>query len=199
LVVTGLTFAGTHPQDYVITSNGCFWQIAPSGSCTIGVSFAPQEQGASTATLQIASNDPSSPTNVSLAGTGGSPPEGPIGLTGPTGAPGGAGATGATGAKGATAATGPRGPAGPAGTVRCTVKQRKHSDLVTCTVRYPAKAKRTLVRAWLIRGPRTYARTTTSRDRLRLQTPQRLGRGTYTVIIRAGARRQAVTITVRRA
>ena len=85
LVVTGLAFAGTDPQDYVVTSNGCLGQIAPTVSCTIGVSFAPQEQGPSSATLQIASNDPKSPASVTLLGTGGQLPQGPPGQTGATG------------------------------------------------------------------------------------------------------------------
>jgi centrosomal CEP192-like protein len=108
LVVTGATFAGTDPQDYLVTSNGCLGQIASNASCTIGVSFAPQEQGPSNASLQIASSDPASPASVSLSGTGGSLPQGP---------PGAAGATGATGAKGETGA---KGPAGKIELVTCT-------------------------------------------------------------------------------
>ncbi len=103
LVVTGLTFVGTDPQDYLITSNGCLGQIASGATCTVGVSFAPQQQGPSAATLQIASSDPNSPGSVTLSGTGGQLPQGQIGATG---------ATGTTGATGATGATGPRGSAG---------------------------------------------------------------------------------------
>jgi hypothetical protein len=103
LVVTGLTFAGTDPQDYLITSNGCLGPIAAGASCTVGVAFAPQQQGASSATLQIASNDPSGPARVSVSGTGGQLPQGqtgPMGLTGPTGPAGATGPTGPTGAQG---------------------------------------------------------------------------------------------------
>jgi hypothetical protein len=95
LVVTGITFAGADPQDYLITFNGCLGPVAIGASCPIGVSFAPQEQGVRTASLQVASNDPSSPLAVSLSGTGGSLPQGPPGPAG------GTGATGPTGAKGA--------------------------------------------------------------------------------------------------
>ena len=95
LVVTGLTFAGTDPQDYLITSNGCLGPIAAGASCTVGVAFAPQQHRASSATLQIASNDPNGPASVSLSGTGGQLPEGQTGPTGPTGPTGLAGATGA--------------------------------------------------------------------------------------------------------
>ena len=86
LSVTGLTFAGVSAQDYLITSNGCLGPIGPGATCTIGVSFAPQEQGASSATLQIATVSLSGPgsaslTSVSLSGTGGSLPQGPTGPT----------------------------------------------------------------------------------------------------------------------
>jgi hypothetical protein len=100
LIVTGLTFTGTDAQDYLVTSNGCLGQIAPNASCTIGVSFAPQEQGRSSATLQIASNALNSPASVSLSGTGGQLPQGPAGQTGQTGQTGAQGPQGQKGAQG---------------------------------------------------------------------------------------------------
>ena len=140
LVVTGLTFAGTDAQDYLITSNECLGPIAAGASCTIGVSFAPQQQGPSAATLQIASNDANSPASVTLSGTGGQLPQGPTGATGTTGQ---TGATGAIGATGATGAIGPRGPAGKIELVVChkvtkTVTANGHKRRVTvqkCTTR----------------------------------------------------------------
>ena len=114
LVVTGMTFVGTDPQDYLITSNGCLGPIAAGASCMVGVAFAPQEQGASSAMLQISSNDPNGPASVSLSGTGGQLPEGPIGPPGPTGLAG---------------ATGAQGPAGQIELVVCrtvTKKRTKH-------------------------------------------------------------------------
>jgi hypothetical protein len=71
--------------------------IAPSGSCNLGVSFAPQGQGSRSATLQIASNDPNSPATVTLSGTGGELPQGPPGQTGATGQTGLQGAAGRAG------------------------------------------------------------------------------------------------------
>jgi hypothetical protein len=156
LGVTGLTFAGVSAQDYLITSNGCLGPIGPGVTCTVGVSFAPQEQGASSATLQIATG--ASLTSVSLSGTGGSLPQGPSGPTGPTGPSGppgptgpasAAGATGPTGstgltgpagaagATGATGATGARGPAGQIELVTCrtvTKKRTKHGRKVAVKV-----------------------------------------------------------------
>ncbi len=147
LVVTGLTFAGTDPQDYLITSNGCLAPIAPGVSCTVGVAFAPQQQGPSSATLQIASNDPNGPASVSLSGTGGQLPQGQTGPTGATGPTGPAGATGPTGAigatgppgpAGATGATGARGPAGQIELVVCrtvTKTRTKHGRKVAVKVK----------------------------------------------------------------
>lgn len=137
LVLTGLTFVGSDPQDYLVTSNGCLGPIGPDDSCTVGISFAPQEQGASSASLQIATNDPNSPAMISLSGTGGQLPQGPPGQTGA------AGPTGATGQTGATGATGPRGPAGQIELVVCdkviktvTISGHKHKVTVQrCTTR----------------------------------------------------------------
>ena len=125
LVVTGLTFAGTDPQDYLVTSNECLGPIASGAICAVGVAFAPQEQGASSATLQIATNDPNGPASVSLAGTGGQLPQGPPGPTGTTGA------TGQTGATGASGATGPTGAQGAAGKIELVVCNKVTKTTIT--------------------------------------------------------------------
>ena len=140
LAVTGLTFAGTDPQDYLITSNGCLGPIAPGASCTVGVAFAPQQQGASSATLQIASNDlersaracrcraPAGSCRKARPGRPG-PPTGPAGATG---------ATGATGPTGPAGATGARGPAGQIELVVCrtvTKTRTKHGRKVAVKVK----------------------------------------------------------------
>jgi hypothetical protein len=90
LAVTGVTFDGSDPHDYLITSDGCLGSIAPAATCQIGVGFAPQAQGARSASLVIATNDPNSPASVSLSGTGGPLPQG---ATGPAGPPAALGAT----------------------------------------------------------------------------------------------------------
>jgi hypothetical protein len=135
LVVTGLTFAGTDPQDYLMTSNGCLGPVAAGASCTVGVAFAPHAQGASSATLQIASNDLNSPASVSLSGTGGQLPQGP---TGPTGSTGPIGPTGPPGATGATGQTGAQGRAGRIELVACrtvTHKRTKNGRKVAIKVK----------------------------------------------------------------
>ena len=124
LGVSGLTFAGVDAQDYLITSDGCLGPVGPGATCTIGVSFAPQRQGASSATLEIATvslsgSGSGSLTSVSLSGTGGQLPQGPTGPTGPTGP------AGATGATGATGQTGARGPAGQIELVVCRTVTKK--------------------------------------------------------------------------
>ena len=155
LTVTGLTFNGPNPGDFLVTSNGCLGPISAGSSCIVGVSFAPPEQIALSAVLLIFSNDPNSPASVLLSGTGGQLPQGPpgqtgatgqtgqTGATGQTGPPGVTGPTGATGQTGATGATGPRGPAGRIELVVCnkvtkTVTTSGHKHKVTvqkCTTR----------------------------------------------------------------
>jgi len=98
LSVTGLSFAGADPGDFIIGSDGCLGPVAPGASCTVTVNFTPQAQGTRTATLEIATNDPSSPATVSLSGTGGPLPQGPAGPAG---------------------SAGPQGATGPAGTIVC--------------------------------------------------------------------------------
>jgi hypothetical protein len=83
LQISGLTFAGSDPQDFLVSSNGCIGQVAAGASCPLGVRLAPQAQGARSATLVIASNDPAGPASVQLSGTGGQLPTGPQGATGP--------------------------------------------------------------------------------------------------------------------
>lgn len=58
LTVQAITITGANPGDYLISQNGCQQPIAPGDSCQIGVRFAPQAQGQSTATLQILTNAP---------------------------------------------------------------------------------------------------------------------------------------------
>ncbi len=115
LTVTGLSFAGTNPDDFLIGSTTCFGEIAPAGTCTVSVRFAPQAEGARAATLSIDSNAATALAAVSLSGTGGQLPQGPQGDAGPQGNPGPQGPQGDAGA------TGPAGPAGPAGSGGCAL------------------------------------------------------------------------------
>ena len=215
LGVSGLTFAGVDAQDYLITSDGCLGPVGPGATCTIGVSFAPQEQGASSATLEIATvslsgSGSGSLTSVSLSGTGGQLPQGPTGPPGPIGPTGPTGPTGATGATGATGQTGAQGPAGQIELVVCrtvtkkttrnghnvAVKVRKcTTKLVSGTVKFTIASHD--VEATVSRAGVTYATgraipTATDQWRLVLTRqihPLRPGRYTLTLRSRHGRRR----------
>jgi hypothetical protein len=82
LVVSGVPTSGPNAADYLVSS-GCQQPLAPGAGCQIAVRFAPQGQGASTATLTVLSNSASDPGPVTLSGTGGPPaPNGPGSGTG---------------------------------------------------------------------------------------------------------------------
>jgi hypothetical protein len=71
LSVTGATATdNTTGAGFNVASNGCTGPVAAAGSCTITVSASPTVTGALSGVLSIASNDPASPTAVSLTATG---------------------------------------------------------------------------------------------------------------------------------
>jgi virginiamycin B lyase len=223
LSIAGVSFTGADPSDFAITSNGCIGSVAPGESCTLTVGFAPQAQGARSATLQIATNDyANSPLQVPLSGTGAGPnqgPRGPAGPQGPTGPQGATGARGATGSQGATGprgATGPAGPAGRAGKVELitckTAVKKIHGHrrtvkkctgrLVSGTIKFTSA---TTERATVSRGQVVYATGAivalgNGRSQLLLQTRRALRRGRYTLTERElshghrSVRRATITI-----
>jgi hypothetical protein len=74
LSVTGVTASDTTTgAGFGVANNGCSGTIAPGNGCDITVSFAPTIPGPLTGVLSIASNDPASPTAISLTGTGTEP------------------------------------------------------------------------------------------------------------------------------
>ena len=83
LDITGVQPGGADPGDYLIV-DGCVAPVAPSASCTIGVRFAPQATGASSATLTLVSNSTSA-LAIDVSGTGTTPATGPAGPAGPAG------------------------------------------------------------------------------------------------------------------
>lgn len=201
LEISGLTFAGTDPADFVIVYDSCLGQIAANASCVVGVNFAPQAEGARSATLQIASNDPTSPASVPLSGIGGQLPQGP------------AGSTGATGATGAIGATGPKGAQGQPGKVElvlCTKIKKRKRTVERCTTKLVSgvvKFTSADVSASVSRGKDLYAtglavRTGAGHWRLILTRrlhPLGVGRYTLTLTSRNGERRRLgrtmITIT----
>jgi len=71
LDIAGVQPGGADPGDYLIV-DGCVAAVAPSASCTIGVRFAPEAIGASSATLTIVSNSTSA-LAIDVSGTGTTP------------------------------------------------------------------------------------------------------------------------------
>jgi len=65
------TLSGTNAADFAITTDGCSGQtVIPTATCTISLTFTPSAAGARSADLEVASNDPATPTTVALTGTG---------------------------------------------------------------------------------------------------------------------------------
>ncbi len=140
LDLSALTFSGADAGDFLIGSDGCLGQLEPGESCDITVAFAPQSQGARTATLQIASNDPNGRAMVPLEGTGGALPQGARGAPGAEGAGGAAGPAGGEGARGASGpigASGPGGATGPAGATGAS-GSLGHLAVMTCATTHSA-------------------------------------------------------------
>ncbi len=80
LSVTGATIVGADAADFTLSGNGC-GIVAPAGSCSINVAFAPRSAGAKAATLQINDNASGSPHLVSLAGNSTTPAPALPGIT----------------------------------------------------------------------------------------------------------------------
>ena len=69
LNVASATLIGTNPGDFQLT-NGCVLSVAPGGTCSLQVRFAPTASGSRTAQIQLVDDAPTSPQFVSLSGTG---------------------------------------------------------------------------------------------------------------------------------
>jgi len=54
---------------FVIADNGCTLDVAPGGSCTLGIVFRPTSAGIQTGSLTVSSNSVNGDTSVSLSGT----------------------------------------------------------------------------------------------------------------------------------
>ena len=69
LNISSIHFTGANTMDFAQEST-CSASIAPGGSCTISVSFAPLGRNAKSATLAVYDNGGGSPQQVALTGTG---------------------------------------------------------------------------------------------------------------------------------
>jgi hypothetical protein len=73
-VIEGVELSGPDQDQFEITADGCSDQTVPiDGDCKVTLRFAPTATGPRAATLEIASDDPTSPASVSLSGDGTTP------------------------------------------------------------------------------------------------------------------------------
>ena len=71
LVIGTIAFTGADAPEFSKNPDNCTGQsLAPNSGCTIQVTFTPASTGLKSASLSISSNDPNTPTNVPLTGTG---------------------------------------------------------------------------------------------------------------------------------
>jgi hypothetical protein len=70
VTLSSIQISGANAGDFTITSNTCGSALAGGTACTVTVSFGPLATGSATATLTVTDSDLSSPTAVSLTGTG---------------------------------------------------------------------------------------------------------------------------------
>jgi hypothetical protein len=191
LAVSGVSFAGDDPGDFLISASTCLGPVPAGSSCQLAVRFAPQAQGTRSATLQITANGTPAITSAALVGTGTAPLTGPAGSPGPTG----------------TGAAGPQGPAGQVELVTCTqttkrVKGRKHTH-TTCKGRLASgtvnlKTGGAVSRATVTRGGVVYATGSAvslgnGRVQLLLADRRPLRKGTYTLSQRHRVGQRSVT------
>ena len=119
---------GANASEFSLTTT-CQSALAPGASCVVQVTFTPSAVGAGSATLSVASTDPSAPALIPLSGAGSQPPGFTLSINGSnTGA--------ATIASGATAAF-PltlTSQGGYTGTVTLTCTARAPAPNATCTL-----------------------------------------------------------------
>ena len=166
---SGLTLSGDNPSDFALSDNTCAAAtLAFKESCTLKVTFTPSADGARTARIELATNEPV-PTAVKLSGTG-------IGL-GVTKAPG----TARPITPVATTPTSAPTPSATAKRVTCARKRLRGRTRITCTVKL---SKARAAKATLQRGKVVFARgRVTKAGRVTLTTALKPKPGTYTLRI----------------
>lgn len=70
LSISSIAIAGTHPADFVITSNTCGAKLLAGTSCAVNVAFSPTAAGSRSASLAFYTDAAGSPHTVGLSGTG---------------------------------------------------------------------------------------------------------------------------------
>jgi hypothetical protein len=69
LSVTSIKFTGSNPGNFAQT-NTCGGSVSAGGTCSISVTFTPNQKGSRTATLSVTDNGGASPQTVAVSGTG---------------------------------------------------------------------------------------------------------------------------------
>jgi FtsP/CotA-like multicopper oxidase with cupredoxin domain len=70
LNIASIGLGGANAAEFILANNTCQAAVASGATCTVDVIFAPATAGSKTATLDIASNAPGSPKQVTLGGSG---------------------------------------------------------------------------------------------------------------------------------
>ncbi|HEY3758814.1 MAG TPA: hypothetical protein VGL37_03585 [Solirubrobacteraceae bacterium] len=166
--ITAVKVAGPDAQDFLISADGCTSTTVDSAtqtSCTVGVRFAPFQEGAGGAVLVVSSTAATGTLEVPLTGSSTGLPSGPTGeqgARGEAGPPGSSGSSGAPGQLGAEGPAGPRGLMGPRGLIGprgrdaiCKVLRSRGAPRIKCAL--GAGKASAAAHASLIRDGRTYA------------------------------------------
>jgi len=69
LELSSFGLSGLHPGDFGIVATDCPLQIGPGQFCGLDIEFIPSQAGVRTALLDLFSNAPSSPDQVTLIGS----------------------------------------------------------------------------------------------------------------------------------
>ncbi|HMD97173.1 MAG TPA: choice-of-anchor D domain-containing protein [Terriglobia bacterium] len=74
LIISTVTLGGTNAGDFAKSADTCTGAtVAPNGTCTVSVTFAPTATGSRSAALNFTDNASNSPQTVALSGTGTAP------------------------------------------------------------------------------------------------------------------------------
>jgi virginiamycin B lyase len=189
LLVTGLSFTGADPGDFWVGSDSCLGSIDPGSSCQLEVFFAPQGQGARSATLQIQStDDANSALQVPFSGAGG-------GLPGPSGSQRSRDTIELVSCSTVKVRVGQR----IANAQRCTARLVAGAGSFTTVGRRSVRAS--VLRDGILYGSGASVSIGPGRSELLLTDRRQLRRGRYTLVLqhRSGTRwvptRQAITIS----
>ncbi len=214
----GAQIGGANAGDFAIPSGDdlCDEQtLQPGQDCWIGVRFTAAAAEPRTALLSFGANNAPYPApTVALSGIGvtQSGSVGPIGATGPPGPAGPTGETGPQGPAGLPGEAGPQGLTGKSGSVELvickavtTIKGKSENTAHKCTTKLTSSPI-TIVTAGasfaavLSRGKVVYATGSAvgsaKQTKLLLTPARRIGKGSYTLTLIHGRKRERETVTI---